>query len=321
MDRSRARKGDGSLSLSDRKRMQVRMIDMHAHLSCLEKGGEEKEPSILKTEGEREAAWREDRGIITCFSAGEPWQWQVLQNLRGRRGVLASFGIHPWYAHRHQVEDCMTYLRDCDMIGEIGMDSVWCQVPLDVQERVFERQLQAAQELGKPVVLHTKGQERRIGQMLRGFHGKVCVHWYSGSWEDLEPFLEQDCYFTLGPDTAALCRGQYGRDRLKEAAVRERLVRELSPRRMFVETDGAEAVEWAWEGRSKAAGRSWESRSGAAGQAWEDGPEGRMGLICRALRETMEYAALEKGISLSEMEERMKGNLREFLGPERDGRM
>lgn len=41
------------------------------------------------------------------------------------------------------------------------MDSVWCDVDLKIQKEVFEKQLQFAQALNKPVILHTKGQEKR----------------------------------------------------------------------------------------------------------------------------------------------------------------
>ena len=141
---------------------QMRMIDFHAHLSF-----------------EGEAEWRQKQGILTCFSAGTPKQWEKLEPVRKEKYALASFGIHPWYADQFRSRSYRTYMQECDMIGEIGMDSVWCRVPLADQQRELEWQLQAAEDLGKPAVLHTKGQERRIGEMIRGFKGKLCVHWYS----------------------------------------------------------------------------------------------------------------------------------------------
>ena len=40
---------------------------------------------------------------------------------------------------------------ECDYIGEIGMDSVWCDIPLDIQQKRLEEQLQIAADLKKPV--------------------------------------------------------------------------------------------------------------------------------------------------------------------------
>ncbi len=283
------------------QKTQMRMIDMHAHLSCLEENPERRDKDTLIKDGGQEIQEREAEGILTCFCAGTPGQWEILRHFQGRRGVLAGFGIHPWYADQYQTEMAVTGLKECDMIGEIGMDSVWCQVPLSVQQKVLERQLQAAEELEKPVVLHTKGQERRIGEMIRGFRGKVCVHWYSGKEEDLDPFLEQDCYFTLGPDTAALCRGEFGAKHREEARVRARMIKELSPSRLFVETDGVSAVKWAFE----------EGETDFSGFLRGKREE----LAFRVLRENMEYAAAQKELSFSEMEERMRRNLKEFLKP------
>ena len=41
------------------------------------------------------------------------------------------------------------------------MDSVWCDVDLKIQKEVFEKQLQLAQALNKPVILHTKVRKKQ----------------------------------------------------------------------------------------------------------------------------------------------------------------
>ena len=256
---------------------QMRMIDMHAHLSF---DGE-------RAEQEKELEFRKNQGIYTCFSTGTPVEWEQFQPWRERKEILVSFGLHPWYADQFDLEECEGLFRECDFIGEIGMDSVWCQVPLKLQQRVLEGQLQAAADLGKPVILHTKGQEKRIGEIIRDFPGKICVHWYSGTEKDLEGYLEKDCYFTLGPDTADTCGCM-------------RILKEVSPDRLFVETDGLSAVAWA----RKAETLEIEE-------------------IPAVLWKNTEYAAKAKGYSAREMELCMKKNLAEFLnetGEEPEGR-
>lgn len=250
---------------------QMRMIDIHAHLSYTER---------KKEEEKKELEFRRMQGIFTCFSAGTPEEWEQLVPWMERKEILVSFGLHPWYADCYGWEQCREYLERCDFIGEIGMDSVWCQVPLKLQKQVLEQQLQTAADLGKPVILHTKGQEQTIGEMIRDFPGRICVHWYSGTERDLDPYLEKDCYFTLGPDTAEE----------KQAAYR-RIMREVSPQRLFVETDGRSSVAWA---------------RGAEQAELREIPE--------ALRKSMECAAERKGMSFAQMERRMKQNLTEFLG-------
>lgn len=248
------------------------MIDMHAHLACL----------TDRAESLQELELRSEHGILTCFSAGTPAEWRYMEPFRGRPELRFSFGIHPWYADKYPAEDCREALEQCDLIGEIGMDSVWCEVPLPVQQRQLERQLRTAADLGKPVLLHTKGQEGRIADIIRGFPGKVCVHWYSGPEQEFDSFLEQGCYFTLGPDTPRLCRAGDG--------LRLRMVREVPADRLFAETDGVSAIAWA--------------RGAQRAELWE---------IPAALRETLACAAAERGQTAAALKARMRKNFDAFL--------
>lgn len=264
----------------------MRMVDFHAHLSCLEEfplaDFRSVEWETAAGRGLEELELRKQAGILTCFSMGRPWEWEAFWQFGEREEVMTSFGIHPWYADQYRMEECLAYFGACDVIGEIGMDSVWCETPLPVQEKLLEKELELAADLGKPVVLHTKGQEGRIAAMLRKFPGKICIHWYSGNEQDLERFLDLDCYFTLGPDTPRLLsRGD---------AVRCRMVKEIPANRLFVETDGIGAAAWA---------------------------EGTENLDLRKipgiLEASMARAAEQKGLTACQLQERMRKNLEEFL--------
>lgn len=260
---------------------QMRMIDMHAHLSF---DGKEKE----------ELEFRREKKIFTCFSTGTPGEWKQFQRWRSRKEILVSFGLHPWYADRFRVEECREYLDSCDFVGEIGMDSVWCEVPIKLQQKVLEQQLQAAADRNKPVILHTKGQERRIGEIIRDFPGKVCVHWYSGTEKDLEDYLLKDCYFTLGPDVREVCEcREEGTDLVKQKGYL-RILQEVSLQRLFVETDGISAVAWA-----------------------KNRQEAKIEEIPEVLRNNMNFAAEQHGCSEGEIGQIMKKNLEEFLDQRR----
>ena len=253
------------------------MIDLHAHLAGMEENGKDISP-----EGQKELDLRRETGILTCFCGETPAQWELLKKIANRDHVLLSFGIHPWYADRYEVQSWRQEWSFCSILGEIGLDSVWCEVPLKLQEKQFQNQLQIAADLKKPVLLHTKGQEKRIGEMIKDFPGKVCVHWYSGEEKDLEPFLLKDCYFTLGPDTALLCG--------KGDAARKRLLKEAPGTRLFLETDGIGAVAWAF-GKEKM----------------------ELSRLPVVLKENLECAAFQKGLTPDQMERQMEENLREFL--------
>lgn len=256
-----------------------------------------------------------------------------------------SFGIHPWYSDRfweHGAsgewklvrlteggEQKLCEVRKCDMrnsvqvsiyqeiyercsvIGEIGMDSVWCDIPLDIQRAVFVQQLKIAGKLNKPVILHTKGQEREIAELIQDFPGKVCVHWYSGDIETLEKFIQKDCYFTLGPDVgkAFAQKTESGRadgaglesgftEKSADAEQEDKasaelyryMIEHIPAERLFLETDGISAVAWA---------------RGVSELPMEEIPA--------VLQENLKHLAECKGMTQEQMRARMWENLGEFI--------
>lgn len=249
-------------------------IDLHAH---------------LHSKQAEELDLRKQNGIFTCFSAGTMEEWKKMEGLRCREELLVSFGVHPWHAEAHSVQECQEAFRNCDFIGEIGMDSVWCQVSLKRQEKILEEQLQIAANLKKPVLLHTKGEEKKIGEILQDFPGKICVHWYSGSEKWLEPYLEKDCYFTLGPNFAKVCQGRVDASEEQRQGYL-RILREVPENRLFLETDGLEAVAWAF-------GKQ----------------EVPLEKLCEVLKENEHFISEQKNRTITELQRQMKINLKEFL--------
>jgi TatD DNase family protein len=64
-------------------------------------------------------------------------------------------------------------------VGEIGLDHFRDYAPRDAQQRLFERQLELAGELGKPVVVHTRDADEETAATLAGFGGTVVMHCFS----------------------------------------------------------------------------------------------------------------------------------------------
>ena len=118
-----------------------------------------------------------------------------------------------------------------DILGEIGLDNVWCDSDLDEQRKWFSDQLKFAINSGRPVVLHIKGMEQEALEILRHHPNTYHVHWYSCP-DYLDDYLALGCYMSVGPfpsiDPAV-------------AAVAERTPLD----RLLIETDGIDAVRWA----------------------------------------------------------------------------
>jgi len=174
-----------------------------------------------------------DKGNILGLVAGTyPEDCHMIHELALRcHRIIPTYGLHPWYADKAGLKDMEPYLTACPIIGEIGLDSVWCDVNLNVQRKIFIAQLDLAEERGCPVILHTKGQEKEIARIIADYTVPIIVHWYS-SENFLDKYLERDCYFTVGPDVHI------------NPAVQQ-IAREVPIERLFVESDGISAVEWA----------------------------------------------------------------------------
>ena len=191
------------------------LIDAHTHLGS-----------------DSERSERQKKQILSLVCASTPPEAESLLKT-AKPYLLPTAGLHPWQAASYFVNDMLPYLTACPVIGEIGMDSVWCDVPLDRQEEVFRAQLAIACQMKKPVILHTKGEEDRIASILPEYPNTYLVHWYSCE-EYLDQYLALGCYFSIGPDV------------LWNPPVRT-LAARVPQNRILIETDGMGAVKWAYE--------------------------------------------------------------------------
>lgn len=280
------------------------LIDMHTHLECLTKEGYPDADKKIRS-GMMELEEREKLKLLSFFSLGTPEEWKFmteLENLRidkrdHKKQIWKSFGIHPWYSDQYEPDQYMEYFQTSDAVGEIGMDSVWCGVSLERQKDCFVRQLQIAEDLKKPIVLHTKGQEQEIYELVKDYPGKVCVHWYSGDTATFEKYLELGCWFTLGPDLGLKYEaGQKDTAEMEEQndkasmQLYQHMVQRIPAEKLFLETDGADAVAWAYD---------------VTHVSMKDAE--------RILRKNLRKLARSKECSEAEMEQILEQNMREFL--------
>lgn len=124
--------------------------------------------------------------------------------------LMAAVGVHPeetdsW--NESTIED----LRQCAAsspcvvaIGEIGLDYHYCRETQEIQKRIFREQLELAEELQLPVVIHEREAFEDAYQLIwqakkDGLLSKPAVfHCFSGSVESAR--LLMDLSFYLGFD-------------------------------------------------------------------------------------------------------------------------
>ncbi len=185
------------------------MIDSHCHLhDC-------PDPQA-SLERARQA------GVSSLIVVGtHPESWQLQRALEG---VQLAFGLHPWWVGPDWRSDLDRLdLTGAVAVGEIGLDRL--KPHFDLQLEAFQAQLELARNRGLPVVLHVVRAHQEALSCLHDIRG--VMHSYSGSREQLKPFLERGLFVSFSP--AVLRGGKKSEGAVKAAPLERLLVETDSP--------------------------------------------------------------------------------------------
>ena len=120
--------------------------------------------------------------------------------------VFAAAGVHPHDA-KSLDEAGINSLRDMldkpkvVALGEIGLDYHYDHSPRETQRHWFDRQLALAQEISKPVIIHSReATEDTLSVLKRHNRDGVwgVIHAFSGSWETAEIVLDMGFMIGIG---------------------------------------------------------------------------------------------------------------------------
>lgn len=120
--------------------------------------------------------------------------------------VTVTFGVHPSYAQKLPVKESealnllQPFYEKSSFISEVGLDFFWeKECPKKVQVMHLLIALEFANKNGKVVVLHTKGAEKEIYEILKDFPNvRPVIHWFDGPVEIYKKFLEKGYPQTFG---------------------------------------------------------------------------------------------------------------------------
>ncbi len=149
------------------------MIDTHAHLAALD------DPAAVVARAAEAGVTR----ILTVGTDVEDCRRNLLL-AEAHDGVHAILGIHP-HAAGDTTDDDVAALREllahpkAVAVGETGLDWFRDYAPRDAQQRLFAQQLGLAEELGKPVVVHTRAADDDTLAVLADHGGTVVLHCFS----------------------------------------------------------------------------------------------------------------------------------------------
>ena len=115
--------------------------------------------------------------------------------------VYAAVGSHPDVASEVNAAVLEEYRKLCKLntkvkaIGEIGIDYHYEDIPSQIQLRAFRLQMELAQELGLPVIVHEREAHEDGMAVVREFPDVTGVfHCYSGSAEMARQLVDRGWY-------------------------------------------------------------------------------------------------------------------------------
>jgi TatD DNase family protein len=175
----------------------IQFIDTHAHLDSEQFGGDRCE--VMS----RAIAANVGRVINIGYS---PAVWESTLALAARYDTISfTLGMHT-----QQAEEWTPAIRArliellnttaAVAIGEVGIDLFREGAPLELQRRVFEEQLDIAEERNLPVVIHQRAAGREVLDVLQHRNRSLrCVlHSFEGSPEMVAFALDRGYYLGVG---------------------------------------------------------------------------------------------------------------------------
>ncbi len=173
------------------------MIDSHCHLDRLD---------LTPYEGSLDAALSAARALgvkgFLCIGIGFDKAAELIDMQDGYADVWLSLGVHP--LDHKQAVDTDTILAWCRRpevvaVGETGLDYHYQPDTREIQLESFARHLAAAQELNKPVIVHTRSAQKDTLDLIRAQQSQAAgvLHCFTESWEMASQALDMGYYVSI----------------------------------------------------------------------------------------------------------------------------
>lgn len=162
------------------------MFDTHCHLDCLDFSV----PEIL-----HEA--NKNYNLAACIAIGLRYDsFQAMYRLtQGLSNIWYTVGNHPSeeFTREPELADIAEFAAQQDVvaIGETGLDYYYDNVPKTTQKQRFELQIELAQTLNKPLIIHCRDALDDVLSMLKYHKVDFVMHCFTGSASEAEQCLEQ----------------------------------------------------------------------------------------------------------------------------------
>ncbi|KAJ3706909.1 hypothetical protein LUZ61_010614 [Rhynchospora tenuis] len=211
----------------------MRLFDAHCHLQ---------DPRITAV-APRLIRTALDSGVVRFSVNGvSEKDWHVVKQMSDQYpSIIPSFGLHPWYVAERSpnwFDTLRGFFVDTPYaaVGEIGIDkgSHGKTIEFTEQVEVFQRQLELAKELQRPVSVHCVrafGDLLEILKRMGPFPSGVILHSYIGSAEMVPELSELGSYFSFSGYLTSL----------KEQKAKK-MLKSVPKDRILIETDAPDGL-------------------------------------------------------------------------------
>lgn len=178
--------------------MQELIFDTHAHYDD-EAFDEDREELLngLKEQGV---------GCVINVGASIESTKRTIELMNKYPFIYGALGVHPSDTGELTEAD-MQWLKEqfqnpkAVAVGEIGLDYYWDEPERSIQQKWFERQLELAKEVKKPVSIHSREAANDTLSIMKNAHAEEIggvIHCFSYGKEMAREFLNLDFYFGIG---------------------------------------------------------------------------------------------------------------------------
>lgn len=176
------------------------IVDSHCHLNFPEFAG--RVPQVI------ENAKQNNVGLLQTICTKKSEFEDVYGIAAANENVYASVGLHPHDA-KAEPQDTFTLQELVDYaarpktigIGETGLDYYYGKSPRDEQIEHFKIHIQAAQETGLPLIIHTRDAEEDTAEIItkamKQKPFKALLHCFTGSAELAKKMLDVGLYISI----------------------------------------------------------------------------------------------------------------------------
>lgn len=164
------------------------MFDTHCHLDFVRESRSELIELLTKSHTEH--------NLLGCINIGLRHDTfnSLYERTKGICNIWYSVGNHPSEEFKKEpvLSDILEYAQQADVvaIGETGLDYYYDNVPKPIQKARFELQIQLAQDLNKPLIIHCRDALPDLLDILK-YHdaNNFVMHCFTGNAKEAEQCL------------------------------------------------------------------------------------------------------------------------------------